>query len=93
MECSECERNFRAGHDPKCSRYQADFQIPVTYEANGYVTVRARNSVEAKRKLRVQSEMVRLDFDNCDINNDMLPDTPTLIVTGDPVMIEPEEDC
>jgi DnaJ-class molecular chaperone len=24
MECSECERDLRAGHDPSCSRYKPE---------------------------------------------------------------------
>lgn len=67
-----------------------EFQIPVTYEASGYVTVRAQNAQDAKA--RVRALMVQMDYDGCEANTDMMPGTPELIITGVPVMVEPDDE-
>ena len=67
-----------------------EFQVPVTYEASGYVTVKAKNAKDAKAK--VHGLMVQMDYDGCDANTDMMPGTPDLRITGEPVVVEPEDE-
>ena len=90
IECGECERDLRGGHDPSCSRYMADFQVGVRYEADGYMTVRAKNAEDAKRIVRALA--VRVDYDRCDGNFEMMPTTPDMTITVEPEMVEADED-
>ena len=89
-ECSECERDLRRGHDPQCSRYRATYQVPVTYEARGYVTVTARNSLDARR--RVMANSVYMDYGSCEGDFSMMPESPDLTIIGVPVQVENEDE-
>jgi hypothetical protein len=65
-----------------------EFQVSVTYEASGYVTVKAKNAKDAKSK--VHALMIQMDYDGCEANTDMMPGTPDLRITGEPVVVEPD---
>ena len=67
-----------------------EFQVPVTYEASGYVTVTAKNAKDARAK--VHALMVQMDYDGCEANTDMMPGTPDLRITGEPVLVESEDE-
>ena len=66
------------------------FQVAVTYEAHGYVTVTANNAKAARGK--VHALAVQMDYGGCDANTDMMPGTPDLTITGEPVVVEPEDE-
>jgi hypothetical protein len=68
----------------------ADFQVGVRYEADGYVTVRAKSAKDAKRVVRALA--VQMDYEGCEANTDMMPGTPDLSITSEPVMVEPEDE-
>lgn len=72
------------------TKVNRNFQIPVTYEASGYVMVRAKTPKAAKEKVR--SLMVGMDYEGCDANTDMMPFTPDLFITGEPQLVEEKED-
>ena len=65
-----------------------EFQVAVTYEARGYITVRAKNANDAKAKVR--GLFVGMDYEGCDANIDMMPLTPDLRIDGEPEIVEPE---
>lgn len=50
MECGECERDLRAGHDPSCSRYTPPPECPVCarrlQEGDGYLFCETHGEVE-----------------------------------------------
>jgi hypothetical protein len=66
-----------------------EFQVPVLYEASGYITVKAKDAREAKQKIRAL--VVNMDYNQCEANIEMMPETPDLTVTGEPVLVEPDE--
>lgn len=66
-----------------------DYQVGVCYEADGYVTVRATSLADAKRVVRALA--VQMDYDGCGANTDMMPGTPALRITKEPVVVEPED--
>ena len=63
-----------------------EYQIPVTYEARGYITVVAKDAKEAKQKVR--SLVVNMDYNQCEANLEMMPETPDLTIDGEPVLVE-----
>ncbi len=65
------------------------YQVPVTYESRGYITVTADNFEDAKSKIR--SLPVRMDYDACEANVEMMPELPDLTITGVIVLIELDE--
>ena len=36
--------------------------------------------------------MVQMDYDGCEANTDMMPGTPDLTITGEPVKVELEDE-
>jgi hypothetical protein len=65
------------------------FQVPVQYEAIGYITVVANNAQNAEDKVR--GLMVSMDYEGCDANTDMMPLTPDLTINGEPAEVDDEE--
>lgn len=63
-----------------------NFQVGVRYEADGYVTVCAKNAVEAKRIVRALA--IQMDYEGCEANTDMMPLTPEVTITSEPVEVE-----
>jgi hypothetical protein len=67
-----------------------EYQVGVRYVADGYVTVGAKSVAEARRKVR--SLGVQMDYGSCEANIDMMPLTPDVEITSEPVKVEPDED-
>jgi hypothetical protein len=67
-----------------------NFQVGVIYEADGYVTVRAKNAEDAKRAVRALA--VQMDYGGCEANTDMMPATPDLRIVSGPEEVEEDED-
>jgi hypothetical protein len=63
-----------------------DFQVGVRYEADGYITVRAKSPKDAERIAR--GLFVQMDYDGCEANTDMMPYTPDVTITRAPVEVE-----
>lgn len=66
-----------------------NFQAGVRYEADGYVTVMAKNADDARKV--VAHLQVQMDYEGCEADTDMMPLTPDVRITSGPVECSLEE--